>query len=57
MAMHHELREIEEVMARLDSRVEYLEAEIKIAMGSASGIRGIATWETRTSNLHGGVQD
>jgi hypothetical protein len=50
LAMHQELREIEEEMARLDSRVEYLVAEIKIAMGTASELRGIATWQTVTSN-------
>jgi predicted phage-related endonuclease len=46
LAMHRELLEKEEVMARLESRVEYLKAEIKIDMGTASELRGIATWET-----------
>jgi hypothetical protein len=50
LAMHQELREIEEEMARLHSRVEYLVAGIKINMGTASELRGIATWQAVTSN-------
>jgi predicted phage-related endonuclease len=50
LAMHQELREIEEEMARLDSRVEYLVAVIKMDMGTASELRGIATWRAVTSD-------
>jgi predicted phage-related endonuclease len=50
IAMHQELLEIEEEMARLGTRFEYLEAEIKITMGAASELRGIATWANVTSN-------
>jgi hypothetical protein len=39
VAMHQELLEIEEKMARLASRSEYLVAEIKITMGTASELR------------------
>jgi hypothetical protein len=49
LAMHQELREIEEQMARLAFRSEYLVAGIKMAMGTASELRGIATWQTVTS--------
>jgi hypothetical protein len=50
LSMHQELREIEEQIAQLAVRSEYLVAEIKIAMGTASELRGIATWQTVTSN-------
>jgi predicted phage-related endonuclease len=49
LSMHQELREIEEEMARLDGRMDYLVAGIKINMGTASELRGIATWQTVTS--------
>jgi hypothetical protein len=49
LSMHQELLEIEEQMARLTSRSEYLVAGIKIAMGTASELRGIATWKAVTS--------
>jgi hypothetical protein len=50
VSMHQELLEIEEEMARLDARVEYLVAGIKITIGAASALRGIATWQTVMSN-------
>jgi hypothetical protein len=50
LAMHQELLEIEEGMARLDSRLEFLVAELKITMGTASELRGIATWQTVKCN-------
>jgi hypothetical protein len=50
LAKHQELLEIEEQMARLESRAEYLVAGIKINMGTASELRGIATWQAVTSN-------
>jgi hypothetical protein len=50
LAMHQELREIEEEMARLGARFQYLVAGIKINMGTASELRGIATWQTVASN-------
>jgi hypothetical protein len=55
LAMHRELLEIEEERARLDSRVAFLEAEIKITMGTASELRGIATWQTVKSNRFNSV--
>jgi hypothetical protein len=51
VAMHQEWLEIEEEKALLEFRQKYLVAEIKIDMGTASELRGIATWETRTSHL------
>jgi predicted phage-related endonuclease len=48
--MHHKLLEIEEKMAQLESSFEYLKAEIKIAMDTASELRGIATWKNVTSH-------
>jgi len=45
VSMHQELLEIEEEMARLDSRLEFLVAELKLTMGTASELRGIATWQ------------
>ena len=36
---------------RLGSRFAYLVAEIKIIMGTASELRGIATWQTVTRNF------
>jgi predicted phage-related endonuclease len=50
MAMHREWLEIEEEKALLEFRQKYLVAGIKIDMGTASELRGIATWETVTSN-------
>ena len=50
LAMHQELLEIEQEMARLDARVEYLVAGIKITIGAASALRGIASWQAVTSN-------
>ena len=50
LAMHHELLEIEEEMARLDSRLEFLLAELKLTMGTASELRGIATWQNVKCN-------
>jgi hypothetical protein len=48
LTIHYELREIEEKKALLDFRQEYLVSEIKLNMGTASELRGIATWKTRT---------
>jgi hypothetical protein len=48
VAMHRELLQIEEEMARLESRSQYLVAGLKITMGAASKLRGIATWENVT---------
>jgi hypothetical protein len=50
LAAHQELREIEEKMAQLDSRFEYLISELKIMMGTASELRGIATWQAVACN-------
>lgn len=49
IAIHQELLKIEEQMALLDSRVDYLVSELKIGMGAASELRGIATWNAITS--------
>jgi hypothetical protein len=51
VAMHQEWLEIEEEKALLEFRQKYLVAGIKIDMGTASELRGIATWETRTTHL------
>jgi predicted phage-related endonuclease len=50
LAMHQELLEIEEEMARLDSRREFLVAELKLTIGTASELRGIATWQNVKCN-------
>jgi len=50
VSMHQELLEIEQEMARLDARVEYLVAGIKITIGAASALRGIASWQAVMSN-------
>ena len=41
--------EIEQQMARLQARQAYLIAGIKITMGTASELRGIATWDNVVS--------
>ena len=50
IAMHYEMLEIEQQMARLQARQAYLIAGIKITMGTASELRGIATWDNVVSN-------
>ena len=50
IAMHHEMLEIEQQIARLQARQAYLIASIKITMGTASELRGIATFDNVVSN-------
>jgi predicted phage-related endonuclease len=47
---HHELLKIEEEMARLEAQREYFVAKIKISMGNASELSGIATWKNVETN-------
>lgn len=57
ISMHQEMLEaaeqirrlksvMEEQIAGLESRYDYLEAELKVTMGTAAELKGIATWKT-----------
>lgn len=61
IAMHQEMLEMaekirrlqavmEEQIAPLQSHYDYLEAELKVTMGSAAELKGIATWKTGAQN-------
>jgi predicted phage-related endonuclease len=50
ISIHHEMLEAAEQIRRLQSRYDYLEAELKVTMGTASELKAIATWKTGVRN-------
>ena len=48
-SIYQELLELEEQSAKLDMRRDYLESRLKVAIGTAEVLDGIAVWKTQTS--------
>ena len=47
-SIYQELLELEEQSAKLDMRRDYLESRLKVAIGTAEVLDGIAVWKTQT---------
>lgn len=54
--LYGKLRAIREQEYRLQMRREYLENELKLAIGTSSGIQGVATWKSQTQRRFDGAQ-
>jgi len=50
-SIYQELLELEEQKAKLDARGEYLESRLKLLIGKAERLEGIASWRTQIRSL------